>query len=97
MKQFTILKVGYTSGIYGCSGEYFNCIIVDKKGLYSIPFNGMYGTDHRVAKALKEEGYEEKYISTDYGKMTRKDMLHMFLSEDEAIKKVQEYSKMSKF
>lgn len=85
MKQFTILKVGYTRGIYGVSGEYFNCIIVNNKGIQSIPFQGMYGVESRIARALKEKGYTEVYTPTDYGKMTRKDMLNIFITENEAL------------
>jgi len=71
-KQFTILKVGYTHGIYGCSGEYFNCIYTTKNGLSSFPFNGMYGAEERVAGTLRSRGFEEKYTPTDYGKMKAK-------------------------
>ena len=88
MKQFTILKVGYTHGIYGCSGEYFNCIYINNKNLQSIPFQGMYGVEHKVTKILKNKGYTEKYTPTDYGKMTRKDMLHLFKSETETIEEL---------
>lgn len=31
MKTFITLKVGYTAGIYGCSNEYFNTIIIDNE------------------------------------------------------------------
>ena len=89
MKQFTILKVGYTKSIYGCSNEYFNCIVVNKKGIQSITFKGLYGPEERLASILKDRGYKEKYISTDYGQLTTrgdsKVMDNMFVSESQAI------------
>lgn len=85
MKQFTILKVGYTAGLYGCSGEYFNCILTDDKGMRSFQFYGMYGVEERIARALKERGYEEVYTSTNYGKWTLKDVTRNFVAEAKAL------------
>ena len=73
MKQFTTIKTGYTAGVYGCSGEYFTTIYVNSKGINSFHFYGMYGAEERIARALKDKGYEEKYTQSFYGKMTRKD------------------------
>ena len=66
-KQFTILKVGYSKGIYGCSNEYFTCIYTNKQGFNSFSFKGMYGVEERVAEVLKSKGLEEVYTPTDYG------------------------------
>ncbi len=91
MKQFTILKVGYTHSIYGCSGEYFNCIYVNSKGLNHFAFTGLYGPEERIAGELRARGYAEVYTPTDFGLMTtrgqNKIMDKMFLSEEEAVKK----------
>lgn len=81
MKQFTILKVGYTKGIYGCSGEYFTCIYNNSKGLNSFNFYGMYGAEERISRAMKDKGYEEKYTPTDYGQMKQREVLKLFKSE----------------
>lgn len=76
MKHFTINKVGYTSGIYGCSGEYFNCLIVTGDNMQGFTFNGMYGAEQRIAGKLKELGYTEKHTNMNtYGKLTRKDIM----------------------
>ena len=82
--MFITLKVGYTSGIYGCSGEQFNTIIINGDKVENILFNGMYGAESRINNALKTKGYEEKYINTNYGKMTRKDA-EWFIPEQEAL------------
>ena len=76
MKDFTIIKIGYTAGIYGCSNEYFTVIIHDADGEnhYSFTFYGMYGAEERVARVLREKGYKEFYTVSIYGRMTRKDI-----------------------
>jgi hypothetical protein len=86
MKQFTILQVGYTHSIYGVSGKYYQLIYTNKNGMGSLQFNGLYGADERMARELKDKGYKEVYTTNDYGKMTRKDMLSIFRSEEEALK-----------
>lgn len=92
MKQVTILKVGYTAGIYGCSNEYFNAIYVSNKGLQHVAFKGMYGAEERVQRAFEAKGFDVSWIPTDYGKMTTrgsgKVMDGMFKSEKQAIEHV---------
>lgn len=83
-KSFTIIKVGYTVGIYGCSGEYFNCIIDDKQSIF---FHGMYGAEQRIADALKAKGYKEIYTQSIYGQLKRKDIpKNRFISEYDVLK-----------
>lgn len=74
MKQFTTFKVGYTSGIYGCSNEYFMTIYTQGKKHGSFIFYGLYGPEERVAGAMRSKGYKEYYTPTIYGKMTRNDI-----------------------
>lgn len=78
MKYFTIQKIGYTAGIYGCSGEYFSLVITDTdkkdKRVTQYIFSGMYGAEGRIAGILKQAGYDDKYIHSIYGKLTRKDI-----------------------
>lgn len=84
--SFTILKVGYTRGIYGCSGEYFNCIVNMDKGFF---FSGMYGAEQRIAQALKDKGYKEIYNQSIFGRLVRDDIpKNAFLSEYSAIDEV---------
>lgn len=85
MNDFTIIKVGYSAGIYGCSAEYFTAIWIDNTGLNSFHFQGLYGTEERIAKEFKDKGYQQGWTSQEYGKLTRKDNIKMFLSENEAI------------
>ena len=73
MKQFTNIKIGYTSGIYGCSNELFVCIYFNKKGMGSFCFKGMYGAEERVSRLMQDKGYKEVYTPSDYGKMRRKE------------------------
>lgn len=86
MKAFITLKTGYTTGIYGCSGEYFNTIIINDEVITSVAHSGMYGSEERVNQALKDKGFKETYIPNDFGKMTKKDLWKGFVSEQEAIK-----------
>lgn len=88
MKTFITLKVGYTAGIYGCSNEYFTTIIINKNDISSISHYGMYGSEERINRTLKDKGFIEKYIPNDFGKMTRKQVWQGFISEVEAVKKI---------
>lgn len=74
MKCFGIIKTGYTSGIYGNSGEYFTCVFVNSKGMKSFCFNGQYGVEERVSRMMQDRGYKDFYISGDYGQLKRKDI-----------------------
>jgi DnaJ-class molecular chaperone len=77
MKIFTIIKVGYTAGVYGNSGEYFTLIVIDSEAendFMSYHFHGQYGADDRIKDILKEAGFKQKYSGSYYGKMTRKDI-----------------------
>jgi len=47
MKKFINLKVGYTSGIYGCSGEYFTLIVINGEDIQGFNYEGMYGVEGR--------------------------------------------------
>ena len=42
----------------------------------------MYGAEERIARAMKDKGYEEKYTQSFYGKMTRKDVTANSRSEN---------------
>lgn len=84
MKYATIIKTGYTAGIYGNSGEYFTVIYTSKnasRGLMSFKFNGRYGVEERVSKMFQDKGYKMAYCQADYGKMTRKDIMKNNYSE----------------
>lgn len=90
MKLFTILKIGYThSSTYGCSGEYFNMIYTDGSKLLSMAFEGLYGVENRVKNAMTNKGFTFCYIPTDFGKMTKKEVMPMFKSEKEALETVE--------
>ena len=95
MKIYTINKIGYTAGVYGCSGEYFNCIAIDteksERGFIGFTFSGMYGAESRVSEALKKLGYESKYTPmSTYGKLTKKDISKNVYSEYTVIANIQE-------
>jgi len=86
MKTFTTLKVGYTAGMYGCSNEYFNTIIVNGSKMFGIAHKGMYGSDDRINRLLKDKGFTEVYIPNDFGRMTAKEInKHLFKYENEVI------------
>lgn len=97
MKTFTIIKVGYTAGIYGCSGEYFTCIITNSEdtdhqyNTNSFHFYGMYGPEERVAEVLKGKGYKDLYTQSHYGQLKRRDInKNCFKSETQAIEYIKE-------
>lgn len=74
MRLFTIIKTGYTAGVYGCSGEYFTLIMVNNKNTTSVKFNGLYGAEQRVAEYLKSKGYKEFFTSGEYGQLKARDI-----------------------
>lgn len=73
-KWFTLPKVGYTAGVYGCSNEYFHLIAFDGERVHNYTLAGMYGAEDRVAQALKDKGYTELYTNSVWGKLTRNDI-----------------------
>lgn len=93
-KTFTIIKIGYSSGVYGCSNEYFTLIYTDKKeSLKSQSFYGMYGSSERVSAVMKDKGYKEKYTQSFFGRMTRKDLTKNCISEHSIINDYIKYIK----
>jgi len=88
-KSFTITKTGYRAGVYGCIAEYFTLIIDDGGEFDSYYFSGLYGTEQRVAKQLKNAGYKEEYTYSNYGQITRKDIRPNTMGETEIIKELE--------
>jgi hypothetical protein len=74
MKKCITQKIGYTAGIYGCTNEYFSTTIIDGDRLENIIFYGLYGSEERVFQALKDKGFEYKYVWSVYGRLVRKDI-----------------------
>lgn len=89
MKQFTIIKVGYTAGVYGNTGEYFNCIFFDKKGMDNFFFMGQYGAEDRISAQMQKLGYEYNHSGSRYGKLTRDDT-KIFMSEYTALEYIKQ-------
>lgn len=74
MKRIYINKAGYSIGQYGCSNEYFNCVVINKTKVIGFTFSGMYGAEYRVSKALQDKGFSSNYIPLNiYGKLTAKE------------------------
>ena len=74
MKYATIIKTGYSAGIYGNSGEYFTCIFTGKNGMSYFKFESQYGGEQRIAHLLEERGYKVDYSAGNYGKIAKKDI-----------------------
>lgn len=74
MKMATIIKTGYTAGVYGCSSEYFTLIAINGKKHSAIKFNGMYGAEERVRHELEKYGYYFFYTSGEYGKLNAREI-----------------------
>lgn len=74
MRLFTTIKTGYTSGAYGCSGEYFTLIMINGANTSSIKFNGMYGAEERVRAYLNKKGYKDFYTNGEYGKLNSREI-----------------------
>ena len=85
-KQFITLQMGYSwSKMYGKTNDYFTTIIFTGDDVTSISHRGLYGSDDRINNALKDKGYKEIYISSDYGLITRSKAWKGFISEHEAL------------
>ena len=76
MKYATIIKTGYSVGLYGNSGEYFTCVFTSKNGMSYFKFEGQYGGEERVEQLLKDRGYKIAHVNADYGKVLKKDICH---------------------
>lgn len=88
MKQFVITKTGYSAGVYGCSAEYFTCVIVNSKGISGFRFYGMYGAEERVSRALVDKGYEPRYVGSEYGKVLYREGTKYSKTEKQALEEV---------
>ena len=88
MKKFTILKVGYTTGTYGNSGEYFYALLNNGKKQGFIRFSGQYGAENRVQEALEQKGWTFYYTPSVFGKMTIKEDARFFDDEHVAIQNI---------
>lgn len=88
IQLFTIIKTWYTSGTYGCSWEQFTVIIIEWDKTNSILFEGLYGTEDRIASLLKEKWFNQFYSYANYGKISRKKIRKNTLSEYQAIEEI---------
>jgi hypothetical protein len=93
MKSFITLKVGYSVSIYGCSAEYFTTIIIKGKKIESVSHYGLYGSEDRINHILKDAGYIERYIPSDFGKIPSRGLWKGFKSEEVAITEIKEMIK----
>ena len=74
MKQFSITKIGYTAGVYGCSNEYFKVFIENGETNETYILTGMYGEEHNISSYLKELGYKRIYTNMPYAQFKKKDL-----------------------
>jgi len=89
---YILNKVGYSVGVYGCSGEYFTLTIIkDSEDYKTINFSGLFGCEYRVIELLKNKGYKNISTYHNYGQL--KGERWGFMSEQDAIKEVQEFIK----
>jgi hypothetical protein len=75
LNYFTILKIGYTAGTYGCTGEIFKVYLYDKdrKCIDFFYLDEMYGGDRRVASYLLDAlNLTELYDYIPYTELKRK-------------------------
>lgn len=93
MKVFTIRKVGYTAGVYGNSGEYYNVFMIRGNKYRYLNFSGQYGADDRIKEALRKRGFKELYNGGDYGRLNYRDAQKTFMSEY----KIRDYIEGPKF
>jgi hypothetical protein len=83
-----MLKTGYTSGVYGRTGEYFNLMIVKTSpelDFNTYKFHGLYGAENRVEQVLKDKGYQKIPSDANYGKLKRLDITKDTMSESTVI------------
>jgi hypothetical protein len=80
IKEFSIFKVGYTAGVYGCSGEYYKVLVtyenfeLDYKVELDYNIQAIYTNGQYIRQVLKDNGFSEKYISIPYTQLKKKDL-----------------------
>lgn len=88
-KTFTIIKTGYSAGIYGCSGEYFKLLYDGDDGkLKSLDFWGLYGTEQRVAQHLRDKGWVFEWANSHYGKVPARHFQKTHMDEKEILQAI---------
>lgn len=89
MKKYSITKIGYTKGIYGCCGEYFKLYISNSEKYTSLVFEGIYTDGQYIGEYLKSLGYTHEYSSVPYGQLKRKDLKNWDIpKEQKALEKI---------
>ena len=76
MKNFSIIKIGYSSGVYGCSNEFFVCVYSTPSKFGLFHFSGMYGAEERVSRTLMDMGFKAYYTPNCFGKLIGEDKRH---------------------
>lgn len=87
MKSFSIVKIGYTAGIYGCSGEYYKLYISNGDKYHFFVFEAIYTNGQYIAPFLRELGYKEHYYNHPYGQLKRKDLKNWDILKEEVLLK----------
>lgn len=81
IKTFSVRKIGYRAGVYGCIAEYFIADLFENGEVKkSYNFYGLYGAESRIADAIKEKGYKHIHVANFYGKV-QLDTVRFFQSE----------------
>ena len=85
MKAFINTKTAYSKGVSGVNNVFVNLIVINGEDVLYYNYEGMYGHDERVARALKEKGFAEIYNYGVYGQAKKKDVYVVVLTEAEML------------
>jgi len=86
MKKYTIFKIGYSAGVYGCNAEYFKVLVFKDKLVLDYVIQAIYTQGQDIKGYLNELGYEAFYTSIPYTQLKRSDIKDWtILKENEVI------------
>jgi hypothetical protein len=86
MRKYTIFKIGYSAGAYGCNAEYFKVLVFKDNLVLDYVIQAIYTHGQDIYGYLNELGYEAFFTSIPYTQLKRGDIKHWkILRENEVI------------
>ena len=88
--MFTVIKTGYSAGVYGCSNEYFTVIVIKgrkEEGIKTSSYHikGLYGEEDRIKELLEKEGFTFFYSNGVYGRVPSREYPASYFSTLEEV------------
>jgi len=88
MKIFTIEKIGYSTGVYGWTGDFHILTVSDEKGIRLFYVRTGYEGDYGIVESMKEKGYTRQYASVSPLFQVKRDNAKVFGSFEDIIDKI---------